>query len=182
MSHNSRTSALKIDISWDLWALQCWYLLWLCFWFISKGNYSYKMTHVYLLSEISLTSWSILDIWGVIIWLLIRLIIVWAILHHLIHLTTIIIIISILNQLNILIAQDGFLPPFSATWLADFDSQWEVLNRNENRFKSIIAVIQKHLNFLVLHSMDFQFMVPCNGTHHRRARFIKTKEIVEIVS
>ena len=64
-------------------------------------------------------------------WVLIRLTIVWAIRHHLIHLTTIIIIISILNQLNILIAQDRFHPPKVSYWLADFKSQWEVWNPNE---------------------------------------------------
>ena len=55
-------------------------------------------------------------------------------------------------------------------------------SRNENRYKSIIVVIQKHLNFLEWHSMAFQFMVQCNGTHHRRARFIKTKKIAETVN
>ena len=45
VSTNARGSAFKIDLSWDLWTLQCRYLLWLCCRFLPKGNYSYKMTH-----------------------------------------------------------------------------------------------------------------------------------------
>ena len=58
VSSNARGSAVKIDISWDLWTLQCWYLLWLCCRFVPKGNCSYKLLmHLFAKNALECRFW-----------------------------------------------------------------------------------------------------------------------------